>query len=271
MEIITELQNYFDQYRDQIFQYLKLLGLLVFAFLFVSSLFRFIFGKKAQLNRAVSSAMEILCLYVINIVIYSMGIHLEVFLSPLPFVELQGEYLHIFPIFQAEFTDICDQVLKVLIIAFFVNILNDIIPDGKNVFTWYLLKLITVALAVGANYLIDLALAAFLPQGFTQIAPTILMISLVALVLLGSLKLLTGIALAFLDPIISALYTFFFSNFIGRELARAMVTTALVTGLVALVNALGITSAFIAAVALTGYIPLLLTLFMVWYLIGHIL
>ena len=271
METIQQLLDYYTQNRDDILQYLKFIGILVFGLLFFSSMFRFIFGKKAQLNRAVSSAVEILCLYIINIVLCSLGSHYEFFLSPLPFVSISGDYLNILPIFQTEFPLICDQILKILIIAFFVNILNDIIPEGKHVITWYLLRLITVVLAVAANYGIDLLMTTFLPQGFTDIAPTILMISLVVLVLLGSLKLLTGAALFFLDPIVSLLYTFFFSNFIGRQLARAMVSTALITALVMLLNALEFTTIFIAATALTGYIPLLLILFILWYFIGHVL
>lgn len=271
MEAINELLVTIEQHRDEILQYLKFSGILIFGFLFISSLFRFLFGKKAQLNRAVSSAMEILGLYIINIVIYAMGLRYAFFLSPLPFVQLSGAHLRVFPILTAEFTAICDQVLKILIIAFFVNILNDVIPTGKNLLSWYFFRLLTVVLAVGANYVIDLLLGLFLPQGFTEIAPTVLMIALVALVLLGSLKLLTGLALAFLDPIVSGLYTFFFSNFIGRELARAMVTTALLTGLVALLNALEITTVYIAAAALTGYIPLLIILLVLWYIVGHIL
>lgn len=271
MEIFHDLLTFYTENRDNILQYGKFLGLLIFGLLFVSSMFRFLFGKKAQINRAVSSAVEILCLYVINVVICSLGVSYELFLSPLPFVSIHAEYLHVFPILQADFTIICDQVLKILIIAFIVNIFNDIVPKGEHVITWYLFRLFTVVLAVAANYGIDLLLHTFLPQGFTDIAPTILMCTLVALVLLGSLKLLTGIALAFLDPIVSALYTFFFSNFIGRHLARAMVSTALITGLVVLLNVLGITSVCIAAAALSAYIPLLLILFVVWYIVGHIL
>lgn len=271
MELYLKLLMFYTQNKEQIQQYLKFAGIVVFGFLFISSMFRFLFGKKAQLNKAVSSAVEIFCLYVVNVVICSLGLGYAIFLSPLPFVSITEDYLHIFPILQAELTILCDHVLKILIIAFFVNILNDVIPEGKNAFTWFLLRLITVAFAVAANYGIDVLLNMFLPQGFTDIAPTILVCCLFALVLLGSLRLLTGAALFFLDPIVSALYTFFFSNFIGRQLARAMVSTALLTGVVALVNVLKITSVYIAATVLTGFIPLLLILFVVWYIISRLL
>ena len=271
MEAITQLQTQFEQHKAQIIHYAVFLGILLFGVLFLSSLFRFLFGKKAQINRAVSSAMEILCLYIINIVIYSLGVRLEIFLAPLPFVQIQGDFIHIYPIFQAEFTDLCSKLLKILIIALLVNVVNDWIPKGKHWFSWYFFRLLTVAIAVGINYAADCLLGLYLPQGLTEYAPTVLMVSLVALVLLGSLKLLTGLALAFLDPIIAALYTFFFSNYLGRQLARALLTTALLTAIVAALNYLGLTSFFIAASALPAYIPVLAILLLLWYIVGHLL
>ncbi len=271
MDYIQEIMGTLQQNAETIVQYLKFLGILVFGFLLFSSLFRFIFGKRAQLNRAVSSAVEIFCLYVINIVIYAFGLHWELFLSPLPFMSIDGDLLTIFPILNADFTAICGQVLRILIIAFLVNILNDVVPVGKSIFSWYFFRLLTVVLAVGANYLADILLTTILPANLMEIAPMVLLCALGALILLGSLKLITGVALSFMNPIVGALYTFFFSNMIGRELARSLVTTALLTGLVIALNALEITVISIAAAALMAYIPLLVIVLVLWYVIGHIL
>lgn len=266
-EIMTQVQ----QISVSAVQYLKFLGILVFGILLISSLARFLFGKEAQVNLAVTSAMEILCVYVVNTVIYALGLQLQQFITPLPFVTMVEDYLVIFPILSAEFTDICHHVLKLLIIAFLVNLINEFIPKGEHVLTWFLLRIITVVLAVVAIYAAELALNTYLPQGFADIAPTVLLCALVALVLLGSLKVFVGAAMAFLDPIVAALYTFFFSNFIGRALAKAMVSTALLTALVVALNYLGIAVVHIAAAVLTAYIPLLLIVLVLWYIVGHIL
>ncbi len=252
-------------------QYVKFLGILVFGILLLSSLTRFLFGKKAQINLAVTSAIEILCVYVVNTVIYALGLQLQQFITPLPFVTMVEDYLLIYPILSAEFTDICQHVLKLLIIAFLVNLINEFIPTGKHLITWFLMRFVTVILAVGAIYLLELGLNTYLPQGFADIAPTVLLCALVALILLGSLKVFVGAAMAFLDPIVAALYTFFFSNFIGRALAKAMVSTALLTALVVALDYLGILVVHIAASALTAYIPLLLIVLVLWYIVGHIL
>ena len=266
-ELIGQLQNI----SVSAVQYAKFLGILVFGILLISSLTRFLFGKEAQINLAVTSAMEILCVYVINTVIYALGLQLQQFITPLPFVTMVEDYLLIFPILNAEFIDICQHVLKLLIIAFLVNLINEFIPKGKHIVTWFLLRFFTVVLAVAAIYFMELALNTYLPQGFTDIAPTALLCSLVALILLGSLKVFVGAAMAFLDPIIAALYTFFFSNLIGRALAKAMVSTALLTGLVVALNSLGIVAVHIAASVLTAYIPLLLIVMVLWYIVGKIL
>jgi hypothetical protein len=267
----SDLLGHVDALKINLLQYSKFLCILIFGILLISSLTRFLFGKKNQINLAITSAMEILCVYVINVVIYALGLHLQQFITPLPFVTMVEDYLILYPILSAEFVDICHHVLKLLIIAFLVNLINEIIPEGKHLITWFLLRLITVAIAVAAIYFAELGLNTFVPQGIYDIAPTVLLCCLVALVLLGSLKVLVGAVMAFLDPVIAALYTFFFSNVIGRALAKAMVSTALLTGLVAALDYLNITVVLIAASALTAYLPLLLIVVALWYIVGRIL
>jgi hypothetical protein len=270
-QIGSELLSQMGDLKITVMQYGKFLGILIFGILLITSLTRFLFGKKNQINLAVTSAMEILCVYVINVVIYALGLHLQQFITPLPFVTMVEDYLILYPILSAEFVDICHHVLKLLIIAFLVNLINEIIPEGKHLITWFLLRLITVAIAVAAIYFAELGLNTFVPQGIYDIAPTVLLCCLVALVLLGSLKVLVGAVMAFLDPVIAALYTFFFSNVIGRALAKAMVSTALLTGLVAALDYLNITVVLIAASALSAYLPLLLIVVALWYIVGRIL
>ncbi len=252
-------------------QYGKFLGILIFGILLLSSFVRLLFGKEAQINLAVTSAMEILCVYVIHVVVYALGLRLKEFITPLPFVTIWEDYLLIYPILSAEFTDICQHVLKLLIIAFLVNMANEFIPKGEHVLSWFFLRIVTVVLAVAMIYAAELVLNTYLPQGFQDIAPTVLVCALVALVLLGSLKLLVGAAMVFVNPVIAGLYTFFFSNFIGRSLAKAMVSTALLTGLIVALDYLGIAVVHIAASVLTAYIPLLLIVLVLWYIVSHIL
>lgn len=268
---VQQVLQQLEQTKVSALQYAKFLAILIFGILLISSLTRFLFGKKAQISKAVTSAVEIFCVYVINVVVYALGLRFQEFLTPLPFVAMVEDYLVVYPIITAEFADICHHVLRLLIIAFLVNLLNEVIPEGKRVISWLLLRLFTVAISVAVIYFTELLLNTFIPQGLAEIAPTVLVCSLVALILLGSMKILIGAALAFLDPILAALYTFFFSNFIGRSLAKAMVSTALLTGVIVLLDTLDISVVLIAASALTAYIPLLLIVIGLWYLLSRIL
>lgn len=251
-------------------QYIKFVGILVIGILLLSSLSRFLFGKKAQVTQAIAAAIEIFFVYVLSVVIIALGLRLQEFLIPLPFVTMAEDFMLIFPIFEADFPMICNQAAQLLIIAFLVNLVNGLLPQGEHVITWFFLRVIVVAVSVVLIYFADLLLAQYVPQEIMENGPMILLISLVALILLGSLKVLVGGAIAFLDPIMAALYTFFFANIIGRALAKAMLTSALIIGLVAALNALQIYAVHIAASVLTAYIPLLLIVLILWYVVGHL-
>lgn len=270
MEAITELFSTLQQKADTILDYVIFFAIAIVGFLLVSSLIRFLFGKRNQLGKALTSAMEVLCLYLICLVIYSFGIHWDIFLNPLPFITMESGSMQIFSIVRAEFSAICTQFAKLLMIAFLVNLLNSIIPEGKKLWFWLLMRLLTVVLVVFVNYGLDMALNTWLPQGLAEIAPLILLAVLALLILLGSLKLIVGAALFVSNPIIGALYTFFFSNFIGRALARSIVSAGLITALVYLMNSLEIVTLVITSASIVLLIPALLIVILLWYIIDRI-
>ena len=251
-------------------QYAKFIGIVIFGLLLISSMARFLLGKKAQINQAVTASVEIFFVYVIAVVIYALGLKLEIFIAPLPLVALTEDYLVFFPILSAEFTMLCDHLLHMLIIAFLVNLVNGWIPNGQHWLSWVILRFLTVVASIALIYGAELLLAMFVPQGLAEYAPTVLLCVLIALVLLGSLKLLVGAAMALSNPVIAALYTFFFSNYIGRALSKAILSTALLSGIIIVLNGLKIYAIHIAADVLGAYIPLLLMVFGLWILIGYV-
>jgi hypothetical protein len=113
-------------------------------------------------------------------------------------------------------------------------------------------------------------LEAFLPEGLLTWAPVVLLGLLVLMLLVGALKLLVGLVLSTVNPLIGALYTFFFANIIGKQISKAVLTTAILAGIVTLMHYLGIAAVYIAASALAVYIPLLIILLLLWYLVGKI-
>ena len=251
---------------------LKFIGIFAAASLLISLLGRVIFGKRSSLNHALSSAMGIFFILVISTVVYVFDPRsLAQYLSPLPYVAFSGDYLVVFPLLSADFAHVCDEVLSMIILAFLVNLIDTLIPKGKGVIGWYVLRFISIVLAMGLLYAVTWASNAFLPGFLVTYAPVLLLIILFLAVFMGLLNVILGVVLITLNPIFGALCTFFFSSLVGKQLTKAIFTTLVLTAVVAALNYFGTTLLCIAGVALAAYIPLLIVLLVLWYLIGHLL
>lgn len=266
VELLTDLQGKFET----ICRYVLFFVLALFLFLLVSSLCRFLFGKKAQLGKAITAAMEILALYLICAAIDRFGLRWELFSSPLPFLAAEDGSLGLLNVCSLPFSDLCAHVLRLLLIALAVNLLGSVLPEGKKLPVWLVFRCLTVVCAIGATIALDAALSQW-TQGIWEYAPALLMGVLVLLILLGSLKLPVGAALFVANPVIGALYTFFFANFFGRALARALLSAALVTTVLCLPAQLGLSFAAVASVGWILWIPGVAALVLAWYAVDRIL
>lgn len=243
------------------------------ATLLISSLGRALLGQNSALTNAASSAIGILFIYVATVVVMTVGGDLEQFrpyLSPLPFVTIDDALLRLFVFDGADLNLICDQILSMVILAFLVNLLDTWIPRGNHIITWFLLRCATVVLAIMAHWGVTELIAAVIPDVIANNAATILLGLLVVMLAVGCLKFLVGFAIATVNPIIAALYTFFFANVVGRQFSKAVLTTALLTALVWALNAIGMTVIPIDLSALTGYMPFLAVLAVLWYIVNQI-
>lgn len=250
----------------------KLFGIFAVVSLILGFIGRATLGKRSSLNHAVSSAMGILFIYALTVVVYTFDpADMSRFLSPLPFVSFSGDTLTVFTFGGAEFPRICSQLLSMVILAFLVNLLDSLIPKGRKIIGWYLYRFLTVILAMALHFIVTWLFDAFLPGTLAAYAPMILLGILVFMLLLGVAKIVLGVVLTAVNPVIGALYAFFFSNMIGKQITKAVFTTMLLSGVVLLLEYFGLTSISIAAVALSAYIPLLIALLILWYLLGHVL
>lgn len=251
---------------------LKFIGIFAFVSIFVGLLGRVVFGIRSDLNHAMSAVMGIFFIYALTIVIYTFNPqNLAQYLAPLPFVSFQGEKLFVFSFLNSDFPSICSQVLSMVVLAFLVNLLDTIIPKGKKAGTWYLLRLLTVVLAIVLHAAVTWAIDTYLPGALTLYAPMILLAVLLALLLLGAAKFLLGLVLTVANPILGALYSFFFANIIGKQITKSVLTTVVLCVVVYLLEHFGYAVISIAATALGVYIPLIFVLLVLWYLLGHIL
>lgn len=231
---------------------------------------RFVFGKRSTLNHSVSSAIGILFIYAATVVLYSAGVRFQAFIAPLPFVSFSGNQMSIFSFFGASYTVICSEILSMVILAFLANLVETILPRSKHLLGWFFFRVLTVVLAMAAHLLVTWLFIRYLPQGLVTYAPTILLALLILLLLVGALKLVVGAVLSTVHPLIGAFYTFFFATLVGKALTKAILTTAILSAIILALNYIGCTAVSIAAAALIAYIPLLIVLLVVWYVVNRV-
>ena len=264
MEIIREFFTSIDINFDSFWQ----AALILLLGTFLLSVFgKFIFGKRSALNNAVSSAIGILFIYAVTVVLESAGAQFSSLIAPLPFVTISGEDLVLFSFVGAHYTAICTEVLNMIILAFLVNLADGWLPRGKNIFSWVFFRCLTVVIGYLMHLVVVGLFATYLPQGIVTYAPTILLALLILLLLTGTLKILVGAALSTVNPIIGGLYTFFFATLIGKQITKAVLTTAILCAIVIGLQYFGIGVISIASGALLAYVPLLILLVVLWYIV----
>ncbi len=232
---------------------------------------RYSFGKHSILDHAVSSAIGILFVYAATVVLFSLGAQYHSFVAPLPFIRLDEGTMSIFVFEGADYTVICEQLVNMIILAFLANLIDSVLPRGENFFTWLFFRCLTIVLAIAMQLGVAWLFTNYLPQGIVTYAPTILLILLVLMLAVGAFKILIGAAIATVNPLVGALYTFFFATFIGKSLSKSVLTTLILSGLVWGLNYLGITTVAIATAVLVAYIPLMIALVIIWYVVNKIL
>ena len=254
-----------------IFSLLKSGGVLLLGMLAISLIGRFIFGKKSVISSAVSSAIAIVFIYGIAVILESSGVQIQFLLAPLPLASLEDNSLILFSFGNADYTEICSQLLSTIVLSFLVNLADSWLPKGKKLLGWLFFRCLTVIIGYALHLVVIWLFTTYLPEGIVIYAPTILLAILVLMLLTGALKLLVGAALTAINPLIAAFYTFFFANFVGKQVTRAVLTTALLAGLVILLNYLGCSVIYIASTALIAFIPFVIILVILWYIVTRIL
>ena len=265
------ISSYFDSLGLDLQSLLITAGIIVAGVFLISAFGRFIFGKKSTLVNAVSSAIGILFVYALNISLHSAGADFQKFVTPLPLITIGEEYVQLFSFSGADYTQICAQLVSLIILAFLMNLIDRVIPKGKNIIVWIFFRVLTVVLAQAAHLIVTGLLNTYLPEGFLMYAPAIILVILLLMLLTGALKFLVGLVLTTVNPLIAALYTFFFANVIGKQVTKAMLTTAILIGLVLILQKMGVFAISVASAALAAYIPLIILLLVLWYIVGKLL
>lgn len=249
----------------------KLSCMLLIGAILICGICRFIYRKKTLLGHAVSSSIAIVFVYVMAVLILVLAQDWSWLIAPLPFTTLSEHTIRFFTFQNSAYPAVAAELLSMIILAFLLNLLDNWIPKGKNILSWLLLRCVTVGLGFLANYLVYWLLNRFLPQGILMYAPAVLLGILVLMLLTGALKLIVGLFLATVNPLIGAFYTFFFANVVGRQVTQAVLTTGILSCVVVMLQKLDVTALSLAPGALVAYIPFLLILIVVWYVVNKLL
>lgn len=241
--------------------------ILLIGTILMSTFGRFVFGKRSVLNNAVSSAIGILFIYAVSVVLRSTGAQLSSLIAPLPFVSISGDTMTLFSFQGAHYTVICTEVLSMIILSFLVNLADGWLPKGKSILGWVFFRCLTVVIAYLLHLIVVGLFATYLPEGIVTYAPVVLLALLVIMLLTGALKIVVGAALTTVNPIIGGLYTFFFATIIGKQVTKAVLTTAILSGIVLALRYVGVVVISIASAALLAYIPIMLILIVLWYIV----
>ena len=260
-KITTYLENFnFDSFW-------KTALLLILGIFLLGLLARFIFGKRSTLNQAVSSTIGIVFICVVTVLLRNIGGEVSRFVAPLPFVSFSGETMYLFSFLHADFPTLCNVLLSTIILAFLVNLADSWLPKGKKFFPWLFFRILTVFIAHVLHLIVVGLFNRFMPGVIITYAPMILLGVLVVMLLTGALKLVVGLVLTTVNPVIGALYTFFFATVVGKMITKAVLTTVILVLLVTGLQYIGIGALSIASAAMVGYIPFLLILVGLWYII----
>lgn len=240
--------------------------------LVLSLLGRLVLGKRSSLNHSLSSVMAIVFVYAVTIVIYTFKPwNLENLLSPLPFVTFFNDYMVVMPVVGIYPTVLAREFLSLIILAFLVNLLDTLIPRGSSIPGWFCLRFLSVGLAMGLHLVIHWAFHTYTPTALVEYAPLILLILLVAMILMGFLNAVLGLIIAINNPFAGAVYTFFFSNIVGKQVTKAVFTTGILCVILFFMDQAGLSFIHISTAALTAYVPIAAVCLVLWFLIGHLL
>ena len=285
-QVITQATGYIpDQLRDVIrhtasylpteISFMTVAQFLLYfaaASLVLGGISRLVLGKRSSLSLSVSSVMATLFIYTITVVIYTFKPwNLDILLSPLPFVTFSDHYLIVHPITDLTFPALCSDLLSLLILTFLINLVDALIPAGEGIVNWLLLRLMTVLGCFALHLLVSWAFRTYLPEALVTYAPSILLAVLLVLLGSGVISLVLGLLIAITSPFLGAMYSFFFSNIVGKQISKSIFTTGVLCGIFYLMERFGLVVILISPAALLTYIPLALVLLALWFLLGHVL
>lgn len=258
-------------YRVDWLYILKTALLIAAAVCVLGGVLRLILGRGSSLVRSVSACVTLVLVYLTAIILYVLIAQLRGSIATLPFITVTEDAFCLWDIRNLDNTSLLPSLLQLFILAFLINLTESLLPHGKKFLSWYGFRLLTVAICLVLYSGIDTLIRMCVPQVYGQWAGYILLGLWIFIALTAILKVLMGIVLTVINPIVGVLYTFFFSNIFGKQLTKAILTTLLSVGLLTLLYRLGLTSFAFNDFSVASYGPTCLIALLALYLFGKML
>lgn len=266
---MEQIVSYFADLGINFWDFIRFSGLILVGALLISLFCRFVFQKQTILGQAISSSIAIIFIYVLTILIMTTITQLRSFVTPLPFAFISQEAITFFSFHNADFPAIASQLLSMIILSLLINFVDHWLPRGKNLLNWLFYRILTIVVGFFAHYFITLVFNRYCPSFIVTYAPVALFILLILMLLTGALRIIVGLILTTVNPIIAALYTFFFATIVGKQITKSVLTTAILSGIVLLMEHWDIVSLSLLTGTLVAYVPFMLILILVWYVVSR--
>lgn len=251
--------------------YLQTNVVLVLVIFGIGAILRAIFGLGSSITKAVSATLSILLVYLAMILLYYFVPDLRIYLNQLPFISVTSEKLFLWDIFNLERDLLFGSLMKMAILSLLVNILETFLPKGKKFITWYLWRCVTVLVALAGYTVICMAVNSLCPQLFGEWAMYVILGFWAVILLTGLLKVLLTVVLTVVNPVLGAVYSFFFGHALGKQFTKSILTTVLMCLIVMALTRIGFTQFAFSQFTLATYGPTCVFVVLALYLFGKLL
>lgn len=255
------------------FDMLPTLGIIIAVVFIMAVLIRIIADKASRYNHALASAIALLFAYLFLMLIHDSepaGFVKEA-LRILPLIDYNNGVVTIFQFSGDNVLLVFEELLYAFILSFILIGLDDMIPDAKNALAWIVLQIIIVAMSVFLYWGVIKAINAMIPGVLDSYAPLILGCILLFMIGLGILKLILGLLVVAVNPLLGAVSAFFGTSRVGKALGKAALCSLFLCAVAFFVGNTGLTSfALVDMTFLVCFLPMLVLL-LLWFFVGYIL
>lgn len=255
------------------FDMLPTLGLIIAVVFMLAVMIRIIADKASKYNHALASAMALLFVYIFLMMIHDTNPpeFVKEALRILPLIDYESGVVTIFKFSGDNFLPIFEELLYAFILSFILIGLDDLIPDAKNAIAWIVLQVIIAAVSVFLYWGVIKAINAMIPGILDSYAPLILGCILLFMIGLAILKLILGLLVVAVNPLLGAVSAFFGTSPVGKSLGKAALCALFLCAVAFFVGNAGLTTFALADLTfMVCFLPLFVVM-LLWFVVGNVL